>query len=163
MRLLASIAAVAALSGAAGAQEFGAFSMEDLRQGALAMPTVAAAAVPLAPDVGRYAVRGIDVSAYQDTIDWKKVAGAGVAFAFIKATESVSYDDDAFARNWAGAKAAGVPRGAYHFYDFCQKGAAQAAHFIAAVPKDADALPEVVDLEKSRDCRTMPSKAAFTK
>jgi GH25 family lysozyme M1 (1,4-beta-N-acetylmuramidase) len=35
----------------------------------------------------RAAPQGIDVSSYQGTIDWTKVASEGVSFAYIKATE----------------------------------------------------------------------------
>lgn len=34
-----------------------------------------------------YAVHGVDVSKYQGNIDWEAAKDAGVAFAFIKATE----------------------------------------------------------------------------
>lgn len=62
---------------------------------------------------------GIDVSSYQHTIDWKGVAGDGVAFAWTKATEGslhyMNYTDPHLAANVAGATAAGVLIGVYHF------------------------------------------------
>ena len=67
-----------------------------------------------------YAVHGTDVAKYQADIDWKKVARNDISFAFIKATEGGDIVDDYFARNWRAAKAAGVPRGAYHFYYHCR-------------------------------------------
>ena len=60
--------------------------------------------------------QGIDVSKVQGTIDWPAVAQAGIAFAFIKATDGETYVDPQFAANWAGAGAAGLLRGAYHFF-----------------------------------------------
>ena len=60
-------------------------------------------------------VLGIDVSHYQGDIDWHAVAASGVKFAYIKATEGVSYVDPSFAQNVAGAQAAGMLVGAYHF------------------------------------------------
>ena len=36
---------------------------------------------------------GIDVSNYNGTVDWKKVKESGVAFAFVKATEGITYVD----------------------------------------------------------------------
>ena len=39
------------------------------------------------PDPAQFPVRGIDVSHHQGEIDWAKVAGAGVRFAYLKATE----------------------------------------------------------------------------
>ena len=32
-------------------------------------------------------LRGIDVSTHQGTVDWDEVAGAGLSFAIIKATQ----------------------------------------------------------------------------
>lgn len=102
-----------------------------------------------------YAVHGIDVSRWQGTIDWPAVRRAGIAFAFIKATEGGDHADPAFPDNWQGAASAGVPRGAYHFYYFCRPAHEQAAWFISHVPRDPSALPPVLDLEwnhKSRNC-----------
>jgi lysozyme len=116
-----------------------------------------------APDVGAYRVRGIDISHYQGAIDWSKVKTDGLSFVYVKATEGADGVDDDFAANWAGAKGAGLARGAYHFYNFCKTGSEQAAQFIKTVPADADALPATIDLEESADCKTRPSKAAFRK
>jgi len=58
---------------------------------------------------------GIDVSAYQGRIDWQRVAGQHVSFAYIKASEGGDFVDRRFAANWSGASRAGVPHGAYHF------------------------------------------------
>ncbi len=66
------------------------------------------------PTSGGY-VRGIDVSKWQGTIDWPKVWGAGYRFAIAKATEGVGYTDPKWTTNRAGARAAGLVVGAYHF------------------------------------------------
>ena len=115
------------------------------------------------PDVAAYSVRGFDISHYQHTVDWSLVKTAGQSFVYMKATEGVDGVDETFTANWAGAKSAGLRRGAYHFYNFCKPGAAQAAQFVKNVPADPDALPPTVDLEASGDCRKMPAKAAFRK
>jgi GH25 family lysozyme M1 (1,4-beta-N-acetylmuramidase) len=95
---------------------------------------------------------GIDVSHWQGTINWTKVDQAGVSFAFMKATESTTYTDTAFAANWSAAKAAGIYRGAYHFAQPGKSsGAAQAQYYVskvgAAAFKTAGVLPPVLDLE----------------
>ncbi len=95
----------------------------------------------------RHPVQGIDVSRYQGRIDWKAVRAAGTRFAFIKATEGGDHLDPNFMLNWTGAKAAGVPRAAYHFVWWCRPAAEQAAWFIRNVPRDASALPPVIDAE----------------
>ena len=80
--------------------------------------------------------QGIDVSHHQGPIEWPLLPRQGVDFAYIKATEGGDFRDSAFAANWAGARAAGIARGAYHFFTLCRSGADQAANFIAAVPAD---------------------------
>ncbi len=61
-------------------------------------------------------VPGIDVSYWNAGIDWPKVRAAGQRFTFIKASEGDGYLDPTFDDNWRGAKAAGLLRGAYHFF-----------------------------------------------
>jgi lysozyme len=99
-----------------------------------------------------YDVIGVDVSGHQGDIDWAPVAASGVAFAYIKATEGGDFRDTRFARNWDGAKAAGLPRGAYHFLTPCRSGTEQAANFIRTVPQEAGALPPAVDAEHMGPC-----------
>lgn len=109
-----------------------------------------------APPSPTCVVRGIDVSRHQDVIDWPAAARAGVAFAWIKATEGGDYLDPAFRRNWTLAGAAGVRRGAYHFVYWCRPATDQARWFAANVPDDPDALPPVLDVEWNPDSRTCP-------
>lgn len=92
-------------------------------------------------------VNGIDVSHYQGTIDWLKVAAAGVSFAFIKATDGATGRDSMFDVNWNGAKAAGVKRGAYHFFRAAQDAEQQAKWFIERLNEDWGELPAVLDFE----------------
>ncbi|OBY28764.1 glycoside hydrolase family 25 protein [Leisingera sp. JC1] len=109
-----------------------------------------------------YPVHGIDVSRYQGDIDWRRVRRSGVSFAYIKATEGGDHTDAKFRDNWRGARAAGLKHGAYHYYYFCRPAAEQARWFIKHVPKDANALPPVLDMEwnhRSRTCRTRPDGA----
>ena len=63
---------------------------------------------------------GVDVSAYQGTIDWKKVKDSGIDFAMIRlgyrGYESGKLVKDEYAvRNLEGARAAGLRVGAYFF------------------------------------------------
>ncbi|TAE47696.1 MAG: hydrolase, partial [Oscillatoriales cyanobacterium] len=61
-------------------------------------------------------IRGIDVSDYQPNVNWQAVAKGGILFAFVKSTEGATLVSQTFARNWGGIKAAGIQRGAYHFF-----------------------------------------------
>jgi lysozyme len=106
----------------------------------------------------RMPVQGIDVARYQGDIDWGEVRRAGIRFAYIKTTEGGDHVDPSFYRNWEGAAAAGVPRGAYHFIYWCRTAAEQALWFTMAVPRDAAALPPVLDLEWNGHSPTCPKK-----
>ncbi|WP_188518720.1 glycoside hydrolase family 25 protein [Alsobacter metallidurans] len=103
-------------------------------------------------------IHGIDVSRWQGEVDWNSVRDAGTKFAFIKATEGGDHLDPAFNRNWAGAKAAGVPVGAYHFVYWCRPAAEQAKWFVQHIPTDPDALPPVLDVEWNGHSQTCPKK-----
>jgi lysozyme len=92
-------------------------------------------------------VNGIDVSGFQEDTDWTAVKSAGYSFAYIKATESVGYVSDTYDRDWAASKAAGLLRGAYHFYRFGASPEAQAYAFLAAYTPSAGDLPPMLDLE----------------
>src|SRR4051794_5467055 len=68
------------------------------------------------PSDSLYPLQGIDISHHQGAIDWARLPGQGVDFAYIKASEGGDHRDPAFAANWAGARKAGIRRGAYHFF-----------------------------------------------
>ncbi|MEO9612436.1 MAG: GH25 family lysozyme [Nitratireductor sp.] len=113
-----------------------------------------------------YPVHGTDVAKYQKDIDWKKAKASGISFAFIKATEGGDRVDDYFHRNWNGAKVAGIPRSAYHFFYFCRPAIEQARWYIRNVPRDASALPPVLDMEwnhLSPTCKLRPPAATVQK
>lgn len=109
------------------------------------------------PNRENYPVRGIDVSHHQGTIDWPEVASDDVEFAFMKATEGGDFVDPRFQQNWRESDQAGIPRGAYHFFTYCRPAKEQAANFIATVPREAQSLPPVLDLEYLGNCRARPS------
>jgi len=60
-------------------------------------------------------VRGVDVSNWQGSVDWSRVAASGEQFAFAKATEGNFYTDPWYSANRLGARANGLRFGAYHF------------------------------------------------
>jgi lysozyme len=102
---------------------------------------------------------GVDVSNHQGEIDWERVAADDIGFAYIKATEGGDFVDRSFERNWEGADAAGLDRGAYHFFTLCRPGSEQAANFLRTVPSEPDDLPPAVDLELGGNCATRPDQA----
>lgn len=112
---------------------------------------------------------GIDVSSYQEEIDWKGVRGEGYRFAFIKATEGSTHVDPAFRDNWKKSRRAGLKTGAYHFLSFDTEGETQAENFIDTVPRTITGtlpvlrsysarrpLPPAVDVEMYGEYETAP-------
>ena len=101
-----------------------------------------------------YEIHGIDVSKYQQTIMWEAVRDMQVknirlGFAFIKATEGNGNTDSYFKRNWRKARAAGLVRGAYHFFIATKDGRKQAENFIDRVELETGDLPPVLDVEQT--------------
>jgi lysozyme len=109
------------------------------------------------PSDSKWPRQGIDVSHHQGAIDWAALPAQGVDFAYIKASEGGDHRDSRLAENWAGAKKAGIARGAYHFFTLCRSGAEQAANFLAALPADPRMLPPALDLEFLGNCRDRPA------
>lgn len=97
------------------------------------------------------AVTGVDASHHQGTVDWARVHAAGHSFAFLKATEGISYS---FTPWWAAnaprAAAAGLVVGAYHFLRAGPDPAAQARYYVATVGSFAGRLA-AVDVETAKD------------
>lgn len=101
-----------------------------------------------------YSIHGIDVSKYQNIIDWESVKEMNVnnvqiSFVFIKATEGLDDEDSYFNRNWKKTKSAGLIRGAYHFFIATKGGKEQAENFINSVKLEAGDLPPVLDVEQT--------------
>jgi GH25 family lysozyme M1 (1,4-beta-N-acetylmuramidase) len=96
-------------------------------------------------------VQGIDVSHWQGSINWTSVKGAGIDFAYVKATEGTTYKDTGFNANYTNSYNAGLIRGAYHFArPNLSNGATQAGYFASnggGWSKDGKTLPGVLDIE----------------
>lgn len=107
--------------------------------------TEGAPAMAVSTDAG---TQGVDVSHDQGQIDWTKVRADGVDFAYAKATGGLTLNDRMFSANWKGIEAAGLLRGAYHFYYAGDSPVGQVDHFLRIVgellPSD---LPPMVDIE----------------
>lgn len=99
------------------------------------------------PSESSYPVKGVDVSHYQNEIDWQTLSAQNIDFAFIKATEGSGTIDERFSYNWAEANKTDLYVGAYHFFSFDSSGITQAENFIKTVPVTENMLPPVIDLE----------------
>lgn len=95
-------------------------------------------------------VFGIDVSRFQGAIEWPKVADAGVVYAWIQISRSLTDIDPRFEENWQGAKDAGILRGAYQRFQPDEDVAGQAQLFLDKLgPYQAGDLPPMLDVEDS--------------
>ncbi|MEU7136077.1 GH25 family lysozyme [Streptomyces sp. NPDC046261] len=96
-------------------------------------------------------VRGLDVSSHQGAVDWPAVAAAGASFAYVKATEGLTYKNPYFSQQYDGSAAAGLVRGAYHFARPDNSGGTvQADNFVdsgGAWTPDGKTLPGALDIE----------------
>lgn len=123
--------------------------------GAVLMGLISPASAPIL-SAGKQ-LRGVDVARYQGRIDWAALAGHDVSFAFIKATEGGDWVDPTFHDNWLGAKRAGIPRGAYHFFTLCRDAGEQAEHFLATVGDMSGAMLPALDAEHMGTCKEGPT------
>jgi GH25 family lysozyme M1 (1,4-beta-N-acetylmuramidase) len=103
-------------------------------------------------------LRGIDVSHHQGAIDWRAVARAGQAFAWCKASEGTGFRDSRFSANWAGIRASGMVRGAYHFLRSDSDPRAQARHFLSVVGNLSGSMA-ALDVESSGASRPTAAQA----
>lgn len=117
-------------------------------------------------------IYGIDISRYQhgkgvkkNPIYWnklrishlgskskKKISGKvdyPVSFVFIKSTEGVTVRNPYYVSDYAAARKAGIPIGAYHFFSTKRTGSAQAQYFINHTLFHKGDLPPVLDIEPS--------------
>jgi len=58
---------------------------------------------------------GIDVSAWNGTVDWETVSNAGVKYAWVKATEGQTHINRGFVKRATEARDNGIITGLYHF------------------------------------------------
>ena len=103
-----------------------------------------------------YSIHGIDVSRWQDEIDWSELKARTsdddtlkFQFAFIKATEGVWLEDPLFIDNWKNARKNNIIRGAYHYFLPRNNPKMQARNFIRNVTLGKGDLPPVVDIEET--------------
>jgi len=124
----------------------------------LAVPGVAEAmdvndgSSPAPPHLaGPPGVPGIDVSAYQHSVDWAAQSAAGIKFAYVLATEGNYASNSHFASQYSGAQAAGLMVGSYHFANPAASTASAQAHYFVAHGggwlADGNTLPPMLDME----------------
>lgn len=128
-----------------------------VRRAMVVVLVVAALLLAVAAPAGAL-LTGIDVASYQHPngapINWSQVRSAGHSFAFVKATEGTTYTNPWYRRDFDGAGAAGLYRGAYHYARPAlplSTATAQARYMVSVTGTlggGAD-LPLVLDLEET--------------
>lgn len=94
------------------------------------------------------AQNGIDVSRFQDSIKWSKVAkNKKIQFVYVKATEGASIRDRMYAYNVKKAREAGILVGSYHVYSSRTTAFKQFNNFKRVVGKTKQDIIPVLDIE----------------
>ena len=94
-------------------------------------------------------VEGIDISHYQETIDWDEIArNAEISYVYIKASEGETLKDDYYIQNLQGARRAGLSVGSYHFYRPQVTPQAQLENMTQVVRREEQDLVPIIDIEK---------------
>ena len=99
-------------------------------------------------------MKGIDVSVHNGNIDWNRVKSAGIDFAILRAGYGrlASQKDERFEQNYSGAKAAGVPVGAY-WYSYAMsedEARLEADVFLSTIKGKRFEFPVYYDVEEKK-------------
>ncbi len=114
------------------------------------------------PSREEYPVRGIDISEHQGTVDWEPGAcRPGMTSSSSRPPRAWTTWTAALPGTGKQAGAAGMTRGAYHFFTFRSPGLEQARNFIANVPVEAGCLPPAVDIELGGNSVDVPDRESF--
>ena len=92
-------------------------------------------------------ILGVDVSSYQEDVDFKRLKEQDVEFVYIKATEGSSHVDKSFKEKWSAVEEAGILAGAYHYFSYKSSGTTQAENFIKTIGDLDGRLIPAVDME----------------
>lgn len=95
--------------------------------------------------------KGIDVSKWQDTINWKKVSSSGIDFAMIRSSFGSTDVDIKLKQNVKGCEKYDIPYGFYH-YTYAKTVAEakkEARFFLKTIKNYSPEYPLVLDIEES--------------
>lgn len=107
-------------------------------------------------------LNGIDVSKWQQAINWKTVKDSGIRFAMLRLTHGTSKDIQ-FENYYAGAAEQGIPVGIYCYTlaKSVDEGIAEAEHLLELLDGKELTYPIALDLESDNQIKNM-NKAART-
>ncbi len=102
-------------------------------------------------DTTLYTVRGVDISAHNGDVDFRRLADSGIDFVYIKASEGATWRDSRFEENYAAALGSGMAVGVYHFFRFDVEGWRQSVNIMRAINGRHLDLPVAIDVEESNN------------
>ena len=104
-----------------------------------------------------YDIHGIDISHYQEYVNWDNLRTISTqgdtinfTFVFMKATQGTWKEDVTFDGNWEDAHDHQLFCGAYHYFMPDQDAKRQAQNYISTVTLKRGDLPPVIDIEDAR-------------
>lgn len=102
---------------------------------------------------------GLDVSHWQEVVNWQQAKTNGAEYVFIKASEYYTQNVK-FKHHWYHAGLVGLPRGAYHYYRDEANPKTQARKFYDFVLETGHMgeLPPVLDIEEINNPTLTPWK-----
>ncbi len=94
---------------------------------------------------------GMDVSGWQPTVNWAAAYANGARFAYVKATEGVTYRSSSFSSQYTDSYRNGLIRGAYVYAQPAKASAVDTANYFVANgggwSPDGRTLPPLLDIE----------------
>ncbi len=91
---------------------------------------------------------GVDVSEYDETINWPDARDAGIVFAIARVSDGLDFPDPYFDSNWADIKSVGMIRGVYQYFEPDQDPHLQAQLLLSHIPDFGPGdLAPVIDVE----------------
>ena len=99
-------------------------------------------------------IKGIDISTFQENVDYRKLKEEGIEFAIIRCGygKDASQKDEMFETHYAGLKEAGIKVGCYH-YSYCtsvENAIKEAENCLSYIKGKEFDLPVFYDLEEAR-------------
>jgi lysozyme len=91
-----------------------------------------------------------DISHWNQDANFLSAKQVGEDGVYLKATEGDGYVDPTFASRWVSARAAGLKRGAYLFFNPTQSAEAQVALFLRTLGSDKGELKAALDWEDAK-------------
>jgi len=93
-------------------------------------------------------VKGIDISSYQQNIDFKKVKNSGIKIVYIKATEGLTYKNPLLKSQYTEAMLAGLKIGFYHYLR-ANNPISEAKFFLSVIAGLSADCKYVIDVEET--------------